>query len=72
MLINILPPGPCSHGRHLLYLWLPLCPAPFPADTRFSQIPKPNKEEGLGVGWPQQETNMEKLKALFEEIKPKV
>ena len=45
---------------------------PSPADTRFSQIPKPNQEEGLGVGWPQQETNMEKLKALFEEIKPKV
>jgi len=45
---------------------------PSPADTGFSQIPKPNQEEGLGVGWPQQETNMEKLKALLEEIKPKV
>lgn len=36
------------------------------------QIPKPNELEGLGVGWPQQETDMEKLKALFEELKAKV
>lgn len=40
--------------------------------TIFVQIPKPNETEGLGVGWPQQATDMEKLKALFEEIKPKV
>ncbi|KAK5662603.1 hypothetical protein OQA88_8517 [Cercophora sp. LCS_1] len=35
-------------------------------------IPKPNQEEGLGIGWPQQKTDMDKLKALSEEIKSKV
>ncbi|KAK1757216.1 HIT-like domain-containing protein [Echria macrotheca] len=35
-------------------------------------IPKPNPEEGLIIGWPQQKTDMDKLKALFEEIKAKV
>jgi hypothetical protein len=33
------------------------------------QIPKPNADEGLGVGWPQQATDMDKLKALYEEVK---
>lgn len=37
-----------------------------------SQIPKPNEKEGLGVGWPAQETDMEKLKALHSEIKAKM
>jgi len=37
-----------------------------------SQIPKPSEPEGLGVGWPQQETDMTALKALFEEIKSKM
>lgn len=38
-----------------------------------SQIPKPNEEEGLGIGWPAQEkTDMEKLKALHSEIKAKM
>jgi hypothetical protein len=36
------------------------------------QIPKPNETEGLGVGWPMQTTDMDKLKALFEEIKSKM
>ncbi|KAI1090566.1 hit family protein [Rostrohypoxylon terebratum] len=40
--------------------------------VHFHMIPKPNEAEGLGVGWPQKETDMEALKALFEEIKPKV
>ncbi|GJC87347.1 hit family protein 1 [Colletotrichum liriopes] len=35
-------------------------------------IPKPNETEGLGVGWPQQQTDMDKLKALFEDIKSKM
>ncbi|EAQ83341.1 hypothetical protein CHGG_09745 [Chaetomium globosum CBS 148.51] len=35
-------------------------------------IPKPNPEEGLVIGWPQQATDMDKLKALFEDIKSKV
>ncbi|UQC87093.1 HIT domain-containing protein [Colletotrichum lupini] len=36
------------------------------------EIPKPNETEGLGVGWPQQATDMDKLKALFEDIKSKM
>ncbi|KAJ5809717.1 Hit family protein 1 [Penicillium pulvis] len=35
-------------------------------------IPKPNEEEGMSIGWPTQETNMDKLKALHEEIKSKM
>ncbi|EAW16513.1 HIT family protein [Aspergillus fischeri NRRL 181] len=35
-------------------------------------IPKPNETEGLGIGWPAQPTDMDKLKALHEEIKSKM
>lgn len=35
-------------------------------------IPKPNEQEGLGVGWPQMATDMEGLKKLCEEIKGKL
>ncbi|EAW06896.1 HIT family protein [Aspergillus clavatus NRRL 1] len=35
-------------------------------------IPKPNEKEGLGIGWPTQPTDMDKLKALHEEIKSKM
>jgi hypothetical protein len=37
-----------------------------------AQIPKPNVEEGLGIAWPSQETDMDKLKALFEHLKAKM
>jgi len=37
-----------------------------------SQIPKPNEQEGLGIGWPAKESEMDKLKALSEEIKAKM
>ncbi|KAL7619960.1 Adenosine 5'-monophosphoramidase [Parahypoxylon ruwenzoriense] len=40
--------------------------------VHFHMIPKPNEEQGLVVGWPQQKTDMGALKALFEELKPKV
>ncbi|KAF6812531.1 hit family protein 1 [Colletotrichum musicola] len=40
--------------------------------VHFHMIPKPNGTEGLGVGWPQQATDMDKLKALFEELKSKM
>jgi diadenosine tetraphosphate (Ap4A) HIT family hydrolase len=40
--------------------------------VHFHMIPKPNQAEGLGISWPQQPTDMDKLKALFEEIKSKV
>lgn len=35
-------------------------------------IPKPNETEGLGVGWPSQNVNKEKLQQLLEEIKAKM
>ncbi|KAK2778305.1 hit family protein 1 [Colletotrichum kahawae] len=40
--------------------------------VHFHMIPKPNEAEGLGVGWPQQATDMDKLKALFEDLKSKM
>lgn len=35
-------------------------------------IPKPNEQEGLGISWPQQQGNKEKLQKLMEEIKAKM
>jgi hypothetical protein len=35
-------------------------------------IPKPNKEEGLGIKWPMQSANKDKLQQLLEEIKAKM
>jgi len=43
-----------------------------PAANENEQIPKPSTEEGLTIGWPQQKTDMDKLKALSEEIKSKM
>ncbi|EEA23801.1 Adenosine 5'-monophosphoramidase [Talaromyces marneffei ATCC 18224] len=40
--------------------------------VHFHVIPKPNETEGLGIKWPSQETDMDKLKALFEELKSKM
>ncbi|KNG83979.1 hit family protein 1 [Aspergillus nomiae NRRL 13137] len=40
--------------------------------VHFHMIPKPNETEGLGVGWPAQATDMDKLKALHEELKSKI
>jgi len=40
--------------------------------VHFHMIPKPNAEEGMGISWPQQKTDMDKLKALFTEIKAKM
>ena len=40
--------------------------------VHFHVIPKPNQKEGLGIGWPAQETDMEKLKGYFEEVKAKM
>ncbi|KAK0961167.1 Adenosine 5'-monophosphoramidase [Friedmanniomyces endolithicus] len=35
-------------------------------------IPKPNEKEGLGVQWPQQNVEKERLQKLVEEIKSKM
>ncbi|OOG00459.1 hypothetical protein ASPCADRAFT_202315 [Aspergillus carbonarius ITEM 5010] len=40
--------------------------------VHFHMIPKPNQTEGLGIEWPAQDTDMDKLKALFEELKSKI
>ncbi|KEZ45480.1 hypothetical protein SAPIO_CDS1797 [Scedosporium apiospermum] len=40
--------------------------------VHFHMIPKPNVEEGLGIAWPSQETDMDKLKVLFEDLKAKM
>ncbi|KAL2009769.1 hypothetical protein VTN00DRAFT_5576 [Thermoascus crustaceus] len=40
--------------------------------VHFHMIPKPNEAEGLGVGWPAQATDMEKLKELHAELKSKM
>ncbi|KAJ5296084.1 hypothetical protein N7508_010905 [Penicillium antarcticum] len=40
--------------------------------VHFHMIPKPNEEEGMTIGWPTQATDMDKLKALHEEIKSKM
>ncbi|KAK3689788.1 HIT-like domain-containing protein [Podospora appendiculata] len=40
--------------------------------VHFHMIPKPNAEEGLGIRWPQQKTDMDKIKALYEEIKARM
>ncbi|KAL1898647.1 Adenosine 5'-monophosphoramidase [Ceratocystis pirilliformis] len=40
--------------------------------VHFHMIPKPTAEEGLVVGWPSQPTDMERLKALYEEVKGKM
>ncbi|CAK7266716.1 Adenosine 5'-monophosphoramidase [Sporothrix epigloea] len=40
--------------------------------VHFHIIPKPNEAEGLGVGWPQQKTDMGQLKALFEDLKSRI
>jgi diadenosine tetraphosphate (Ap4A) HIT family hydrolase len=35
-------------------------------------IPKPNEKEGLGISWPQQDGDKEKLQKLLEELKAKM
>lgn len=40
--------------------------------VHFHMIPKPNAEEGLGIGWPMQKPGMDTLKALHEELKAKM
>ncbi|KAJ8063885.1 hypothetical protein OCU04_007736 [Sclerotinia nivalis] len=40
--------------------------------VHFHMIPKPSIEEGMSIGWPQQKTDMDKLKVLFAEIKSKM
>ncbi|KAF8475935.1 HIT-like domain-containing protein [Kalaharituber pfeilii] len=35
-------------------------------------IPKPNSQEGLGISWPAQEIETDKLKTLLEELKSKI
>jgi len=40
--------------------------------VHFHMIPKPNETEGLSIGWPQQNTDMDSLRELSAEIKSKM
>jgi len=40
--------------------------------VHFHVIPKPNEDEGLGIGWPQQQVDMDKLKELHQELMTKM
>jgi diadenosine tetraphosphate (Ap4A) HIT family hydrolase len=40
--------------------------------VHFHMIPKPNEQEGLGIIWKSQQADMDKLKALHEDIKSKM
>ncbi|KAL1601820.1 Adenosine 5'-monophosphoramidase [Paraconiothyrium brasiliense] len=40
--------------------------------VHFHLIPKPNKEEGLGIGWPTKQADKGELQKLLEEIKSKM
>ncbi|KAL8812367.1 MAG: hypothetical protein Q9223_000610 [Gallowayella weberi] len=40
--------------------------------VHFHMIPKPNETEGLGIEWPAQKTDMDKLKDLYNEVKAKM
>jgi diadenosine tetraphosphate (Ap4A) HIT family hydrolase len=37
--------------------------------VHFHVIPKPNKTEGLGIGWPALKFEKEEMQKIFEEIK---
>ncbi|KAH8179538.1 HIT domain-containing protein [Sarocladium implicatum] len=40
--------------------------------VHFHMIPKPSEEEGLSIGWKPTDPGMDKLKALYEDIKSKM
>jgi len=40
--------------------------------VHFHMIPKPSKDESLQFTWPAEQTDMEKLKKVFEDIKAKM
>ncbi|MCJ1368477.1 Adenosine 5'-monophosphoramidase [Acarospora aff. strigata] len=40
--------------------------------VHFHMIPKPNDQEGLGIGWPATKTDMDALKQLLTEMKAKM
>ena len=40
--------------------------------VHFHVIPKPDEKQGLGIAWPAEETDIEKVKKVFEEVKAKM
>lgn len=40
--------------------------------VHFHIIPKPNEEEGLGVGWPAKSADKDELKQLADELAAKI
>ncbi|KAK8922338.1 Hit family protein 1 [Metarhizium anisopliae] len=66
--------GPLSKGHALVipkYHGAKLADIP---DDQLTEIliPKPNDAEGLGISWPSTTGDMDKLKALCEDIKSKM
>ena len=61
-----------SVSRYIFIWWVTLLTPEGRTSIYRVQIPKPNQDEGLGIGWPAKETDMEKLKALHNEIKAKI
>ncbi|KAF5130475.1 Hit family protein 1 [Metarhizium anisopliae] len=66
--------GPLSKGHALVipkYHGAKLADIP---DDQLTEIliPKPNDAEGLGISWPSTPGDMDKLKALCEDIKSKM
>ena len=45
---------------------------PFPSRVYNQIIPKPDNEQGLGIGWPAKESNKAELQSLLDEIKLKL
>jgi len=40
--------------------------------VHFHLIPKPNTDEGMGISWPQQKSDMDALKAYAADVKAKM
>ncbi|KAJ5088753.1 hit family protein 1 [Penicillium angulare] len=40
--------------------------------VHFHMIPKPNEEEGMSIGWPAKNADMDQLKAYFEDVKSRM
>ncbi|KAI4245735.1 MAG: hypothetical protein L6R40_002263 [Gallowayella cf. fulva] len=40
--------------------------------VHFHMIPKPNQTEGLGIEWPAQKTDMDKLRDFYNQVKAKM
>ena len=70
MLSRQVPPSRCLRDERLLSLASIVLTVE--SQVHFHVIPKPNEQEGLGIGWPAQQTDMDGLKKLHEALKAKM